>query len=149
MPALLEISAEDLEKAQSQLKIIREMLAEENIELQQAQVAADADEIAISERQIASLEKSIEEIVEEGRKYYYLLHPVPRPALCLVCNFNPINKNVVLKDCPECDGPIKNNRPHPEAENWICCRWNDELQEKVFFTENADEEPNVAGVEEI
>lgn len=137
--AVVEVIPEDLAKAQSQLSILREMLEEELEE----STGSEADLLVISK-----LETSIREIEAEGRKYYYLLNPVPRPELCGLCNFNPINKNVVFTNCPNCDGPIKWNRPSPLPQNWRCFKM-DVTGHKVYFAENSDGEPEISGVEEI
>lgn len=149
MPAI-EIDYFDLEQALSQIATLREALAEEQSELDVLLQAAVPDEIeiAVSERQVQNQEQAIREIQEEGRRYYYALNDVPVPELCGLCNFNPINKNVVFKECPSCGGPFKNNRAHPD-QNWLCAKFSLLTQSVIYFTENSDGSPDIAGVEGI
>lgn len=155
----MEIDFFDLEMALSQIADFKLALEEEQAELDVLLGADEPDDAAIliSTDKVSRYERSIVQIQVEGRRYYYLLNPVPRPELCLVCNFNPINKNVILDVCPECGGGLKNNRASDIKEdlksggaNWRCARFDVAIQQVVFFTEyTLGGEPDISGIEGI
>lgn len=132
---VLEVTQDDLEKAKSQITLYRDMLD------------AEFNEDEPSQNFISRMEVAIDQIEAEAREYYYALNKVPRPELCGLCNWNPINKNVVTKFCPYCTGDLKNNRPSPTGSfNWVCKK-NDKT---VFCINTPDaEEPDIPGEDVI
>jgi len=132
---LLEVTEDDLEKAQSQIALYREMLDAELLE--------DAP----NQNFVGRMETAIEEIQSEARDYYYALNPVPRPELCTLCNYTPTDKNSNLHECPNCHGPFENNTVSPKGYfNWVCKTPSGILY--CIQTEDA-EEPDIPQVEEI
>lgn len=95
------VSQSDYDKAESQINLLKDLLASET-----------------DPTVLARLQTAIDQIKAEIREYDYLLHPRPAPERCTVCNDGPF---IAMPDttCAHCGLPIKEGRAPPNTVNWI------------------------------
>jgi len=101
----ISVSEIDLEKARSQVELLKEMLVDYQLNPQANAVI------------IAKIEADIGEITAEARVYDLKLNPRPMPSICGLCNLHPKVETRPMP-CPECGNKLINCQPPEGIIHW-------------------------------